>query len=448
MVICGRCGEENDAGVARCAACDAPLPRAASGTMPPPTRSTPVVGGVLAEPTQRVAAGQEAVFTLLVRNGGATPDRLTIEVMGEPGAWATLDPPSLELPPGASAAVVVRLRPPASAGDPTRSVDFGLAVRSSAHPEAAAIELGVLEIRPASEATTEPGAVAGPGTAAGRRPGAPMLAAVAAVVLVVLAAGVILVGSSAFGPGSSPAAGATSSPGASSSPAATSSPLAASSPSATPAPEATLQPVTPSGAPGGPVAWWQDAYDAATARGIALGAVIGEGTTAESLPYAEFANGSIVQRVYDAYWLSDGIWSAWKALGGGPGPASNLGYPATFLLGPSLAERRQLFDDGAIYWTPATGAHDVFGAVWAWWRTLVGQQGGDVGQPGESGLVDPLGQPTSDVRTDATGSWVELENGMLGVSAGGEGWACAYAGPVGGFPSCAELGRAPSTLAP
>jgi hypothetical protein len=205
-----------------------------------------------------------------------------------------------------------------------------------------------------------------------------------------------------------------------------------------PSPELTLEP-PPTLDPGAPVAWWQDAVDAAAERGIVLGAVVAEGTTDDNLPYAEFGNGSVVQRVYDAYWMSDDIWRAWRALGGGPGPAQLLGYPTSTLLGPDLAARRQLFDDGAIYWTAATGAHAVHGPVWDWWRTLVGERGGDVERPGESGLVEPLGHPIGDVRTDANGAWIELEAGRIGVFDDGERWACAHADPASGFPPCAEL---------
>ena len=461
MVICGECGGRNESGATHCATCRALLapgaaapaipPSAAEQHEPPPARSAPAVVGVLTEPTQRVAAGREAAFTLDVRNDGQTADHLRIEVMGEAAAWADVTPSTLDLSAGASATVAVRLRPPRDAGGSGRSVDFALAIRSTEHPDATAIELGVLEIEPAADA----GAGASPdelaragaaeaagGVSAGRRRISPLAATIGAVALVAAAAGAVILAGAALGPGPSPAANAAATP------AATPVPGATSAPAGSPTAAATLVPAEPSGSPGAAVAWWQDAYDAATARGLLLGAEVAEGTTDESLPYAEFTNGSVVQRVYDAYWLSGEIWRAWKALGGGPGAAPDLGYPASTVLGPSLAARRQLFDDGAIYWTAATGAHVVDGAVWAWWRTLVGERGGDVEQPAQAGLVDPLGHPTSDVRSDATGSWIELENGMLGVAVDGTGWACRYGAAASGFPSCAELGRAPASPTP
>ncbi len=445
MVICGECGGQNESGATRCATCHVPLTSdgaraappspAAEHHEPPPARATPAVVGALDELTRRVAAGQDVVFCLDVRNDGPTADHLRIEVLGDAAAWADVTPSTLDLLPGASAAVSIRFHPPRGTGGPARSVDFAVAIHSAEHPDATAIELGVIEIEPAGAAGAEAG------VSAGRRRISSLAATVGAVALVLVAAGAVILAGSALGPGSSPAAVAATTP------AATPVPGATSSPAATPLASATLVPAEPSGGPGAPVAWWQDAYDAATARGIVLGAEVAEGTTDESLPYAEFTNGSVVQRVYDAYWLSDEIWGAWKALGGGPGPASNLGYPASALLGPNPAERRQLFDDGAVYWTPSAGAHAVSGMTWRWWRTLVEQRGGDVELPAGSGLVDPLGHPTSEVRSDASGSWIELENGMLGVAVGGDGWACAYAGPAGGLPSCAELGRDPATPA-
>lgn len=444
MVICDRCGGENDGRATRCATCDAPL----APTQP----AAPAVFAELVESTQHVAAGQEAVFILSVRNGGAAGDRFDIELMGDTAAWAEIEPTTLDLSPGSSGTAVVRLRPPLGPGGPTGSVDFAIAVRSAAHPESAAIELGVVEIGPAvvTVAPMPAGADAGAGTgdplpepagtpavaANGRRVPVPLVAVVG-IVLVAVAAVAVVAGSAALAPGSAPAAVVTSSPVASPAPAAT--PTATASPPPSPSAAPTLAPVSPSPDPGGPVAWWQDAYDAAVDRGIALGAALAEGTTDENLPYAEFANGSIVQRVYDAYWLSDDIWRAWKALGGGPGRAEIVGYPASTVLGPDLAERRQLFDGGAIYWTAATGAHTVHGPVWAWWRALVSERGGDVARPGESGLVEPLGHPTTDVRSDANGAWIELKAGLIGVLDDGERWACAHADPASGFPACAEL---------
>jgi hypothetical protein len=443
VVICGECGGENDGEATRCASCDAPL-----APTPP---AAPAVVADLTEPTRRVAPGQEAVFTLTVRNPGSSPDRLAIEVMGDTATWTSVEPPSLDLLPGSSATAVIRLRPPLGPDGPAGSVDFAVAIRSAAQPGSAVIELGVLEIEStgAKAGATPAGAGATPATgqpllepagersvaSSGRRiPAWPV--AVVGVALVAVAAVAIVAGSAAIAPGASPAAIVTPSPAvATPSLVATPSPAAPPSPSTAP----TGEPVPSSPDPGGPVAWWQDAYDAAADRGIALGVAVAEGTTDENLPYAEFSNGSIVQRVYDAYWLSDDIWQTWKALGGGPARPEILGYPASGLLGPDLAERRQLFDGGAVYWSPATGARTVHGPVWAWWRALVSERGGDVVRPGESGLVEPLGHPTSDVRTDANGAWVELEAGLIGVFDDGERWVCAYTDPASGFPSCADL---------
>ncbi len=433
MIICGECGRANDGRATRCATCEAPL------TPTPP--AAPAVVAELVEPTQRVEPGQEAVFILSVRNDAEAGDRLGIEVLGDTATWAEVEPATLVLPRGSSGTAVVRLRPPLGPDGPTGSVDFAIAVRSAAHPESAVIELGVLEIEPAAATAALMAAGADAAAVAAVAPTAAVaprgrkvpasLVAVVGLALLAVATLAVVAGSAALAPGASPAAAVSPTPVATPSPAA--SPT--SSPSAAP----TLAPVSPSPDPGGPVAWWQDAYDAAAARGIALGAAVAEGTTDDNLPYAEFANGSIVQRVYDAYWLSDDIWRAWRALGGGPGPAQDLGYPTSAVLGPDLAGRRQLFDEGAVYWSAATGAHAVHGPVWAWWRALVSEQGGDVERTGEPGLVEPLGFPTSDVRTDATGAWIELEGGLIGVFADGERWACERADPVGRFPSCADL---------
>lgn len=207
-------------------------------------------------------------------------------------------------------------------------------------------------------------------------------------------------------------------------------PTPAGQPPAGPTPTPTPMP-TPE-----PATWWQAAYGAAAERGVGLGQPTAAGTTAENLRYQEFDNGAIVERLSDVYALGDAIFWRWKNLGGGPGPAQDLGYPLSQELGPDAEHRRQLFDTGAIYWTPATDARAVTGAVWAWWVNLVQQDGGDIGAPDQAGLVDGYGHPTDDSRVEESGwNWVQLENGCLGVEANGTGHTAGLT-TIDGQPAC------------
>ncbi|HJQ46662.1 MAG TPA: PQQ-dependent sugar dehydrogenase [Amycolatopsis sp.] len=77
----------------------------------------------------------------------------------------------------------------------------------------------------------------------------------------------------------------------------------------------------------------------------------------------------------------------WEALGWETGP---MGYPVTDELGtPDGVGRYNHFTKAAsIYWTPATGAHGVWGAIRAQWEAL-GWETGPMGYP----VTDELGTP-------------------------------------------------------
>ena len=95
-----------------------------------------------------VTPGSEASLELRVRNTGHVVDVLSVEVVGEAAAWATVVPERVSLFPSVDATVVVTFRPPASASGPSGSVPFGLRVRSQEDPEGSVVEEGVLEVAP------------------------------------------------------------------------------------------------------------------------------------------------------------------------------------------------------------------------------------------------------------------------------------------------------------
>lgn len=452
MRSCPTCGGANDDAATRCSSCEttlvaAPAPAAipAGPAEAPPPPARPSVTASLSREILEVGPGGTAEATLDIANAAGAPDRVTVEVIGDAAPWVGVEPSPLDIAAGASASVRVRIAPPLDAGPAGRRVDVGFVVRSAARPEAAVVELAVVELRAAAEpGATEPppapaeigvapdrgaGRAAVPAAAGRRSPLSSRTLAVAgivAVAIVIVAA--VTLGGALPAPTATPAAVATPSV----------TPPASGTPAATPVPVATPTPAPPTPTPGpdAPVAWWQDAWDAAAIRGTPLGAFVAEGTTDDGLPFATFADGAVYQRVTDAFSMSGAIWRAWAERGGGASPAPGLGYPASPVLGPDPGHRRQLFDDGAIYWTEATGAHAVHGDVWSWWRQLVQDRGGDVIAAGDSGLVEPLGYPTGDVRADATGQRIELEAGRIGVRADALRWACSSAVPPATFAAC------------
>jgi uncharacterized protein with LGFP repeats len=74
-------------------------------------------------------------------------------------------------------------------------------------------------------------------------------------------------------------------------------------------------------------------------------------------------------------WVSAGSWLGSGAEGG------FLGYPASDAFGPLRdGGWGQHFQGGSVYWSPATGAHTVSGAIRSQWSRL-GWEGGRLGYP-------------------------------------------------------------------
>src|SRR5262245_36512941 len=98
--------------------------------------------------------------------------------------------------------------------------------------------------------------------------------------------------------------------------------------------------------------------------------------------YNHFQGGSIYWTpATGAHEVHGAIRALWSSLGW---EQSFLGYPLTDeSLPPDLGGRYNHFDGGSIYWSPATGAHEVHGAIRALWSSLGWE-------------LSPLGYPTSD----------------------------------------------------
>jgi hypothetical protein len=94
----------------------------------------------------RVEPGSVTVVQVRIRNTGGVVDQFTFSVVGGAAGWATFDPPTLSLFPGAEGTVVLRLAPPRSHDVAAGEVPFGVKVESKEDPKGSVVEEGVLEV--------------------------------------------------------------------------------------------------------------------------------------------------------------------------------------------------------------------------------------------------------------------------------------------------------------
>ncbi len=146
------------------------------------------------------------------------------------------------------------------------------------------------------------------------------------------------------------------------------------------------------------------AVPAATATAIQVhygqlggaGGFLGAQTTGETgLPdgaYAGYRNGVIYYSPATGAWEVHGaVLGTWSSLGAQNSP---VGYPVTDERGtPDGVGRYNLFARGSIYWSPGSGAHEVRGGIGAAWSRL-GSQAGFLGYPvtNELAAADGVGR--------------------------------------------------------
>jgi uncharacterized protein with LGFP repeats len=111
-----------------------------------------------------------------------------------------------------------------------------------------------------------------------------------------------------------------------------------------------------------------------------------------------FEGGSIYWwQATGAHEVHGAIRGKWAHLGG----ERSLGFPVTDELGtPDGRGRFNHFEQGSVYWTPETGAHDVPGAIRAKWEELGWE-------------TSRLGYPTSDQRRHGDTLSNEFEGGAI-----------------------------------
>lgn len=93
-----------------------------------------------------VDPGGEASVTVTLRNAGSVVDEFTIEVLGEGGSWASAEPATLPLFPGAEGSVRITFRPPRASATPAGQIGFGVMIRSREDPQGSTVEEGTLEV--------------------------------------------------------------------------------------------------------------------------------------------------------------------------------------------------------------------------------------------------------------------------------------------------------------
>jgi hypothetical protein len=100
----------------------------------------------LEQATLSVDPGSEASVEISIRNNGGVVDQYTIEIVGDIGAWATADPPTLSLFPGAQGSSRITFRPPRVSSTPAGAVRFGVMVRSQEDQAGSTVEEGTLQV--------------------------------------------------------------------------------------------------------------------------------------------------------------------------------------------------------------------------------------------------------------------------------------------------------------
>ena len=106
---------------------------------------------------------------------------------------------------------------------------------------------------------------------------------------------------------------------------------------------------------------------------------------------AHYEHGAIYANGMNVVEVHGNIWSKYSALGA---EKSVLGYPITDEnTTPDKIGRYNHFQGGSIYWTPKTGAHEVHGAIWDKWKSL-GWEKSVLGYPitDESTTPDKIGR--------------------------------------------------------
>lgn len=114
--------------------------------------------GALANLENRLPAvepGSQVSVAIRVRNTGSVVDQFAFQILGDAGAWTTVQPPTLSLFPAAEEIATITFSPPRAATVPAGQMPFGVRVISSEDPNGSVVEEGVLNIAPFSDVFAE-----------------------------------------------------------------------------------------------------------------------------------------------------------------------------------------------------------------------------------------------------------------------------------------------------
>src|SRR4051812_7384890 len=97
---------------------------------------------IVREPRVQVVPGEVVQAVATVHNPGAVVESYELEVVGVPGAWASVVPPLVPLMPDERQDVRVVFSPPPGRSAPVGEFAYGLRCRSTVDPTACAVAEG------------------------------------------------------------------------------------------------------------------------------------------------------------------------------------------------------------------------------------------------------------------------------------------------------------------
>ncbi|MEN3361654.1 MAG: hypothetical protein V7637_5636 [Mycobacteriales bacterium] len=109
----------------------------------------------LDHPGVAVEPGEVAIVDITVHNSGRRVEAYHLDLVGEPAAWASVNPAELSIYPGDDAHAQVTFTPPRAAGVHAGPRHYGVRVMPVEHPEEAVVPEGTIELRPFADVTAE-----------------------------------------------------------------------------------------------------------------------------------------------------------------------------------------------------------------------------------------------------------------------------------------------------
>ena len=165
----------------------------------------------------------------------------------------------------------------------------------------------------------------------------------------------------------------------------------------------------------------REAYDASGGPGSRLGFPTTSETPTPARPgaYNHFAGGSIYwSPATGAHLVVGGIRETWARLGWENSP---LGFPRTDEM-PVPGGAASGFEGGSVLWTPGTGAHAVWGAIRERWSAF-GAEGGRLGFPTTSELPTPVKAGAYNHFQGGSVYWSQATGARMVIGAIRERWA-------------------------